>query len=100
MGTKQNENSLLDTFYKLRLTIRYSYYFSFWILTFPIFIFFLIYEKKLIHSIEMKKKRQSGEWGPKSVIPPNFNFTGRKHSLESRNKISKNKVYNYKVQKL
>ena len=44
-------------------------------------------EKKKIHSIEMKKKRQIGEWGPKN---PTFGFSGHKHSDESRKKISIN----------
>lgn len=44
-------------------------------------------EKKKLHSIEMKKKRESGEWGPKQ---PTYGFKGKEHSLESRKKISEN----------
>lgn len=45
-------------------------------------------EKKRIHSIEMKKKRESGQWGPKQ--PNYFGMLGKTHSLESKNKISEN----------
>lgn len=44
-------------------------------------------EKKILHSIEMKKKRETGEWGPKS---PTRGFKGKSHSSESRKKISQN----------
>lgn len=44
-------------------------------------------EKKKLHSIEMKKKRESGEWGPKQ---PTYGFRGKEHSLESKKKISEN----------
>lgn len=46
-------------------------------------------EKKILHSIEMKKKRTSGEWGPKN---PTYGFKGKQHSVESKSKISKNNV--------
>ena len=51
-------------------------------------------EKRLIHSIEMKKKRSSGEWGPLSGIPANFTFKNKKHSEESKKKISENNASN------
>jgi hypothetical protein len=44
-------------------------------------------EKKKLHSIEMKKKRISGEWGPKK---PTYGFKNKKHSTQTKNKISKN----------
>lgn len=46
-------------------------------------------EKKKLHSIEMKKKRDSGEWGPKK---PTNGFLGKKHTLESKQKIASNNV--------
>lgn len=42
-------------------------------------------EKKRLHSIEMKKKRSSGEWGPKS---PTLGFKNKKHSVETKNRIA------------
>lgn len=42
-------------------------------------------EKKRLHSIEMKKKRSSGEWGPKS---PTLGFKNKKHSNETKNRIA------------
>ena len=33
-------------------------------------------EKKRIHSIEMKKKRRLGEWGPNG---PSYGFKGKTH---------------------
>ena len=44
-------------------------------------------EKKILHSIEMKKKRNCGEWGPKN---PTNGFKGKSHTEESKRKISKN----------
>lgn len=44
-------------------------------------------EKRKLHSIEMKKKREFGEWGPKH---PTCGFRGKSHSSESKNKISEN----------
>jgi len=44
-------------------------------------------EKKLLHSIEMKKKREIGEWGPKN---PTYGFKGKSHSSETRKIISQN----------
>lgn len=44
-------------------------------------------EKKKLHSIEMKKKRDTGEWGPKQ---PTYGFKGKEHSQESKRKISEN----------
>ena len=44
-------------------------------------------EKRRLHSIEMKKKRLSGEWGPKD---PSNGFKGRKHSDETKKKLSEN----------
>ena len=35
----------------------------------------------------MKKKRESGEWGPKN---PTYGFKGKKHTNESKEKISQN----------
>ena len=48
-------------------------------------------ERKKLHSIEMKKKRDSGEWGPKHC---SYGFKGKFHSEESKNKISKNNAMN------
>lgn len=45
-------------------------------------------EKRRLHSIEMKKKREAGVWGPKNG--PCKGFLGRKHSIDTRNKISEN----------
>lgn len=42
-------------------------------------------EKKRLHSIEMKKKRVSGEWGPKN---PTYGFKGKTHSNETKKRIS------------
>ncbi len=44
-------------------------------------------EKRRLHSIEMKKKRMVGEWGPKD---PSNGFRGKKHSLKTKEKISQN----------
>lgn len=44
-------------------------------------------EKRRLHSIEMKKRRDSGEWGPKD---PSNGFKGKKHSVETKKKISEN----------
>ena len=44
-------------------------------------------EKRKIHSIEMKKKRMLGEWGPKN---PSKGFIGKKHTEETKKKISEN----------
>ena len=44
-------------------------------------------EKKLLHSIEMKKKRAAGEWGPKN---PTYGFKGKTHSSETRKRLSEN----------
>ena len=44
-------------------------------------------EKKRLHSIEMKKKRESGQWGPKN---PTYGFKGKTHTIESIKKISEN----------
>lgn len=44
-------------------------------------------EKKLLHSIEMKKKRELGEWGPKN---PTYGFKGKSHSAETKKRISQN----------
>jgi hypothetical protein len=44
-------------------------------------------EKKRLQSIEMKKKRKVGEWGPKN---PTYGFKNRKHSEETKQKISMN----------
>lgn len=46
-------------------------------------------EKKKLHSIEIKKKRESGEWGPKQ---PTYGFRGKEHSPESKKKISEKNV--------
>lgn len=44
-------------------------------------------EKRRLHSIEMKKKRMVGEWGPKT---PSNGFKNKKHTEETKQKISKN----------
>lgn len=44
-------------------------------------------EKRKLHSIEMKKKKLVGEWGPKR---PTNGFKGKKHSQSSKKKISEN----------
>lgn len=44
-------------------------------------------EKKKLHSIEMKKKREAGLWGPKTTVA---GFAGKKHTEESKRKISEN----------
>ena len=49
-------------------------------------------EKKRLHSIEMKKKRESGHWGPKK--PNYFGMLGKTHSLETKKNISKNNAMN------
>jgi len=44
-------------------------------------------EKKKLHSIEMKKRRKSREWAPKG---PTYGFKNKRHSIESKKKISDN----------
>jgi hypothetical protein len=44
-------------------------------------------EKKRLHSIEMKKKRLSGDWGPKGLPMLGKRFS---HSEEAKKKISEN----------
>lgn len=44
-------------------------------------------EKKKLHSIEMKKRRLEGRWGPHG---PTRGFKDKTHSQESREKISEN----------
>lgn len=44
-------------------------------------------EKKRLHSIEMKKKRETGEWIPKN---PSYGFKNKKHTEQSKQKISIN----------
>lgn len=44
-------------------------------------------EKKILHSIEMKKRRKLGLWGPKRIVP---GFLGKRHTIESKRKISEN----------
>ena len=48
-------------------------------------------EKKRIHSIEMKKKRQLGEWGPNG---PSYGFKGKTHDSSTKKKISVNNGMN------
>lgn len=54
-------------------------------------------EKKKLHSIEMKKKRESGEWAPKQ---PTYGFKDKKHSLESKRKISENSASTLSVEEI
>jgi hypothetical protein len=44
-------------------------------------------EKRKAHSVEMKKRRVAGLWRPKT---PTLGFLGRKHSAETKAKISAN----------
>lgn len=48
-------------------------------------------EKKRIHSIEMKKKRRLGEWGPNG---PSYGFKGKTHDSNTKKKISINNGMN------
>ena len=54
-------------------------------------------EKKRLWSIEMKKKRNSGEWAPKN---PTYGFKNKTHSAESRQKISENNVNRFSDEEL
>ena len=48
-------------------------------------------EKKRLHSIEMKKRRQDGKWVPKWGPDQHpKGMLGKKHSVESKRKISEN----------
>jgi hypothetical protein len=54
-------------------------------------------EKKRLWSIEMKKKRISGEWAPKN---PTYGFKNKTHSIKSKQKISENNVNRFSDEEL